>query len=57
LQAGTIFAISSNLVAITVPLVSTPPGNSTELQAHAGFFLHDEKPSGFLSLWLGAAPV
>jgi hypothetical protein len=37
------------LVDETNPLVSEPPGNSEEFQAHAAFFLSVEKPSGFFN--------
>ena len=35
------------LVAVSVPLVSGPPGNPEGFQAHAGFPLRIKKPAGF----------
>jgi hypothetical protein len=51
LRAGSVFLPPGRiLVAETVPLVSEPPGNSSELQAHAGFFLRIEKPQWFFNM-------
>ena len=36
------------LVAVSVPLVSGPPGNPEGFQAHAGFPLRIKNPQGFL---------
>jgi len=37
------------LVGETTPSVSGPPGNSSEFQARAGFFLRAKKPSWFFN--------